>query len=71
MSGLLNDQRKKAGLTLVQAARIVGIDAGHLSRIERGATMSLEVARKLAGLYEVTVDDVTGGAIPPEPNEAA
>lgn len=56
--------RQRHKLTLSEAARRIEYDAGNLSRIERGAQQpSLEIARRLAGLYEVTVDEIVGGPI--------
>lgn len=58
--------RKDRGLTLAQASAKVGTDAGNLSRVERGEqSPSIELARKLAWLYEVPVDQVVGGALDP------
>lgn len=64
----LRELRKKQGMTLEAVAQIVETDVGHLSRVEREETApGLALARRLAGLYEVSVDEIVGGSIPPKP----
>jgi len=46
-------RRKEMGLTLVELAEKVGLTAGQLSRIERGATPSLKTALALERLTGV------------------
>ena len=60
--------RVSRGLMLKDVARQVGTDAGNLSRIEQGKqNPSLALARKLAALYGISLDDIFG----PAPQEAA
>ena len=60
--------RVSRGLMLKDVAQQVGTDAGNLSRIEQGKqNPSLALARKLASLYGISLDDIFG----PTPQEAA
>jgi transcriptional regulator with XRE-family HTH domain len=60
--------RVSRGLMLKDVAQQVGTDAGNLSRIEQGKqNPSLALARKLASLYGISLDDIFG----PAPQEAA
>jgi len=60
----LKELRKKQGLSLAAAAKILGTFAPNLLRKERGdEAISVEMARKMAGLYGVSVEDITGGPI--------
>ena len=60
----IRDLRTKKGLTIEAVAKAIGMDRGNLSKLERGQIgMSIEVARKLAGVLECTVDEVVGGPI--------
>ena len=52
---------------LKEAAERVGTDAGNLSRIERGQQdPSLSLARKLAALYGVSLDELFAPTTPAE-----
>lgn len=56
--------REATGLTIPQAAKRLGTDQGNLSRIERGKQrLMIDMARKMAGLYGVSVDQLVGGPI--------
>ena len=47
-------KRRAAGYGIREAADIIGIDCGHLSRIERGQRCpSPEVAERIASLYRL------------------
>ncbi|WP_018130337.1 helix-turn-helix domain-containing protein [Effusibacillus pohliae] len=63
----LRDLRLKKGLTLGQAAEIVGTTAGYLSHIERGTKRnpSYKIVLGLAKLYGLSVEDLIGEAAPP------
>ena len=62
----LRELRKEHGMTLEAVATIVETDVGHLSRVEREETQpGLALARRLAGLYGVSVDEIVGGSILP------
>jgi len=52
--------RKAAGLTQSEAAQRVQISRSYLGQIERGeaSQVSLEVVRRLAALYDTTVEDL-------------
>ena len=51
--------RESRNLTLVEVARVVNIDAGNLSRIERGAqTPSLPVAERLVAFFAPVLTEV-------------
>jgi transcriptional regulator with XRE-family HTH domain len=58
----LRDLRKKRGLTLLEAANAIGgIDAGNLSRIERGEQVPhRDTALKIQGFYKnkITLDEI-------------
>lgn len=63
MNGL-RSLRTHRNLTLESVAEAVGTDTGNLSRVERGQQgMTLELARRLAGFYNVSVDKIVGGPI--------
>ena len=65
----LRTLRKKFGMTLVEVSKRLETDPGNLSRIETGKQgLTVSMARKLAGLYSVSVDQIVGG---PVDNEAA
>lgn len=54
---LMTQIRKSRGLSLADVGKAVGIDAGNVLRIERGAQLpTRETARKLYAFY--------GGAVP-------
>lgn len=62
MDSTIRTRRKALKLTIGAAARQLQTDTGHLSRIERGhAAASIQLARRMAALYEISVDDVVGG----------
>lgn len=51
--------RKSRGLTLVEVSRVVGIDNGNLSRIERGIQLpDVRLAKRLAVFFKVSLDDI-------------
>ena len=57
----LRKHRKEAGLTLSQAGKILKIDTGNLSRIERGKQIpGYATACALANLYGISLDNVYG-----------
>jgi transcriptional regulator with XRE-family HTH domain len=56
---LLRDIRKQRGESLRSAARGLGIDAGYLSRVERGEKRpSGALQQKVAEYYDLSIDDV-------------
>lgn len=56
---ILRTKRAELGLRLKEAAARVRCDPGNLSRIEQGKqTPSLALARRLAKLYGLTLDEV-------------
>jgi transcriptional regulator with XRE-family HTH domain len=55
----LRELRESKGLSLREAERQTAIQRSTLSRLERGKTsLSWNVARKLAVLYSVTLDEI-------------
>ena len=62
MNSIMRAQRKARKLTLKAAAAQVDTDVSHLSKLERGERVaSTPLARRIAALYGITVDDVVGG----------
>ncbi|GIM46513.1 hypothetical protein DNHGIG_20620 [Collibacillus ludicampi] len=63
----LRELRQKKGLTLDQAAEVVGCSTGYLSHIERGSKRnpSYKVIVGLAKLYGLSVEDLIGEVAPP------
>lgn len=58
----LKQLRNNKNLTLAEAASEIGTDASNMSRIERGLqNLSLEMAKKLSGLYGVSIDFIVTG----------
>jgi len=56
---ILRSKRVALGLKLKEAAERVNSDPGNLSRIELGKqTPSLALARRIADIYELTLDEV-------------
>ena len=46
-------------MSLVEVARLVGIDAGNLSRIERGIQVpALEIAERIAELFRPSLSEM-------------
>lgn len=72
----LRELRKKAGLTLIDVAEVLGVSESQVSRYETGARRPrLDEAYKLAQLFRVSVVDIfpdMGGspAIAPEPSSS-
>ncbi|MFC9234689.1 helix-turn-helix domain-containing protein [Streptomyces decoyicus] len=61
----LRDLRKRSGLTLETAARLVGLSPAHLSRLETNQRQpSLPVLLALARTYGTTVSDLLGETVP-------
>ncbi|MEU5212464.1 XRE family transcriptional regulator [Streptomyces sp. NPDC020742] len=61
----LRDLRRRSGLTLETAARLVGLSPAHLSRLETGRRQpSLPMLLALARTYGTTVSDLLGEAAP-------
>lgn len=61
----LRDLRRRSGLTLETAARLVGLSPAHLSRLEtRQRQPSLPVLLALARTYGTTVSDLLGETAP-------
>ena len=59
MAMLLKAARVNAGLTQGQAASALGISKGTILNYEKYRTKpGIEIAKKLAALYGVTVDDI-------------
>ena len=51
--------RKSEGLTLQQMAAFVGVDAGNLSRLERGMQgASLSLAEKISKLFHGKISEI-------------
>jgi transcriptional regulator with XRE-family HTH domain len=49
-------RREAMGLTQAEAAQVLGLSAGYLSRLERGhAPVTLRVARRMAQLYRCSI----------------
>lgn len=62
----LRDLRRRGGLTLEAAARLLGLSPAYLSRLETGRRQpSLPMLLALARTYQTTVSDLLGEA-PPE-----
>jgi transcriptional regulator with XRE-family HTH domain len=61
----LRDLRRRSGLTLETAARLVGLSPAHLSRLETNQRQpSLPMLLALARTYGTTVSDLLGEAAP-------
>ncbi|MFD9205825.1 helix-turn-helix domain-containing protein [Streptomyces sioyaensis] len=61
----LRDLRRRSGLTLETAARLVGLSAAHLSRLETGRRQpSLPMLLALSRTYGTTVSDLLGETAP-------
>ncbi|MFI0716833.1 helix-turn-helix domain-containing protein [Streptomyces inhibens] len=61
----LRDLRRRSGLTLESAARLVGLSPAHLSRLETSQRQpSLPMLLALARTYGTTVSDLLGEAAP-------
>ncbi|MGV8925042.1 MAG: helix-turn-helix domain-containing protein [Ewingella sp.] len=59
MQSPLRILRASQGYTLSHVAKLIEIDPGNLSRIERGQQMaSLEVAERLAKFYEGRINEL-------------
>lgn len=59
MNSPLRSAREKRELTIQDVAQAVGIDAGNLSRIERGVqTPSKELAEKLSKYFDGEVTEI-------------
>ena len=54
----VRERRKALRLTLDEVCEALGISKAALSYLERGATPTLERARKLAEFFGVTVDEL-------------
>ena len=52
----LRTLRRDEGKTLAEVARAVRTDTGNLSRIERGQPPQVDLARRLADYYQVSLD---------------
>jgi transcriptional regulator with XRE-family HTH domain len=66
---LLRDLRERRGVSLRAAARGVGVDPGHLARVESGEKpVSGGLSEKLSSYYDVDPDAVhlAAGRIPPD-----
>jgi transcriptional regulator with XRE-family HTH domain len=60
----LRQLRRRAGLTIYDVAEKLRLSPPSVSRMECGKVgMSVATARRLAGLYGVTVDDIVGGPL--------
>lgn len=58
-TSILRTKRQDRGLTLSDVSRVVGIDNGNLSRIERGIQLpDVRLGKRLAAFYEITLDEV-------------
>ncbi|MFF8311348.1 helix-turn-helix domain-containing protein [Streptomyces lydicus] len=61
----LRDLRRRSGLTLETAARLVGLSPAHLSRLETNQRQpSLPMLLALARTYGTTVSDLLGETVP-------
>ena len=61
MSSKALELRENSGLTMEQVANRIGVSKSTISRIELGFTgFSVEIARRLAGVYGVGVEEITG-----------
>ncbi len=55
----LRAARKSKKLTLIDVAKRINTDAGHLSRIERGQQMpGPRLAKRLSSFYAISLDDI-------------
>jgi len=64
---LLRELREQRGETLRKAAEDLGVDAAHLSRLERGLkSPSTDLRRRAASYYAVSADElsVASGELP-------
>ena len=62
----LRDIRKERNMSITFVADTIGISASSISRIENGInTFNIDIARRLAGIYGVSVEDITGPPIRP------
>lgn len=67
IGAILRDLRESRGESLRQAAHDLGVDAAHLSRLERGIkTPSQDLRARAADYYDVPSDDlaVASGVLP-------
>lgn len=59
---ILRERRHDKGLTLVEAAKLLGTDTGNLSRIERGLQYpSVTLAHRIAMEYGVSFESIFSG----------
>lgn len=64
LSDDLKQARKNAGLTMVDAVKLIGITQGSLSRIENGDTaVSSQRLIDMAGVYGVSPSSLMDGAV--------
>lgn len=54
----LRNIRKANGFSLQHVCRGVGVDNGHLSRIERGEKTSSELAEKLSAFFNKEISEI-------------
>jgi transcriptional regulator with XRE-family HTH domain len=67
----LKDEREYRGFSQEDVARYLGVSRSAISLIESGARrLDVLELKKLATLYECSIEDLTGGQVgqPPEPN---
>lgn len=59
MKTKLYSVRKASGLTLQEVGNVVGVDAGNLSRLERGVQKaSLKLAEKISKLFQGRISEL-------------
>lgn len=64
----MRELRLRSGLTLTELARRTGVSLSTLSRLESGQRRpTLDLLLPLAGIYEVTLDDLVGLRAPEDP----
>jgi transcriptional regulator with XRE-family HTH domain len=69
---ILRSKRVALGLRLKEAAAQASCDPGNLSRIEQGKQMpSITLARRLADIYGLTLDEVFSKSSTPTGRTAA
>lgn len=62
----LRDIRKERNMSITEVASMINVSASSISRIENGInTFNIDIARRLAGVYGVSVEDITGPPIRP------
>ena len=56
--------RKRSGETIYDIAKKLDVSAANVSRLERGTVqLTVENARRLAGIYNTSVDEIVGGPL--------